>query len=72
MMISSSINQEFSFSEVKEQFEERLKKELSFFGAKTPLRDACEYALLNGGKRIRPLIVFMTAQIMIIKFDSYN
>lgn len=28
-------------------------------GSNTPLRGACEYALLNGGKRIRPALVLM-------------
>jgi geranylgeranyl diphosphate synthase type II len=34
------------------------------FGEKTKLRDACEYALTNGGKRFRPLIVFMVAEAL--------
>lgn len=54
----------FSFSEVKSQFEDILKLNLNSFGIKTPLRDACEYALMNGGKRIRPLIVFMIAKAL--------
>lgn len=33
-------------------------------GKKTPLRDACEYALMAGGKRIRPAIVFMVADAL--------
>lgn len=32
------------------------------FGEKTQLRDACEYALLNGGKRFRPAIVLMISE----------
>lgn len=31
-------------------------------GEKNQLRNACEYALMNGGKRLRPLIVLMTAE----------
>lgn len=34
------------------------------FGPKTRLRDACEYTLLNGGKRFRPCIVLMTAEAL--------
>lgn len=34
------------------------------FGEKTKLRDACEYALTNGGKRFRPLIVMMIAEAL--------
>ena len=71
-MINSLIKQEFSFSETKEKFEKRLKKELQFFGVKTHLRDACEYALLNGGKRIRPLIVFITAQALNKNSDVFD
>ncbi len=37
---------------------------ISKFGDKTKLRDACEYALTNGGKRFRPLIVFMVAEAL--------
>ncbi len=53
-----------SFAEKKGYFESILRKELKEFGDKTPLRDACEYALLNGGKRIRPLIVFIIAEAL--------
>ena len=35
---------------------------LTSFGKKTALRDACEYALMNGGKRFRPAIVLMIAR----------
>jgi len=34
------------------------------FGKKTKLRDACEYALTNGGKRFRPLIVLMVSDAL--------
>lgn len=33
-------------------------------GEKNRLRDACEYALTNGGKRLRPLIVLMVAEAL--------
>ncbi|MBY0529992.1 MAG: polyprenyl synthetase family protein [Rhabdochlamydiaceae bacterium] len=33
-------------------------------GEKTKLRDACEYALTNGGKRFRPLIVLLVAEAL--------
>lgn len=34
------------------------------FGPKTPLRDAVEYALRNGGKRFRPAIVYLVAEAL--------
>jgi len=46
---------------LKETFETFLKNNIFRLGDQNKLLDACEYALLNGGKRIRPLIVMMTA-----------
>lgn len=46
----------------KDKIEQEIAKSISFFGEKTKLRDACEYALTNGGKRLRPLIVFLVAE----------
>jgi geranylgeranyl diphosphate synthase type II len=44
-------------------YQEEIIKQIQDFipmiGPKTPLREACEYALLNGGKRIRPALVLM-------------
>lgn len=45
----------------KDLIEKELAKALSQFGDKTPLRDACEYAIKSGGKRMRPLIVLLVA-----------
>jgi len=38
--------------------------EIGRFGAKTPLRDACEYALMGSGKRFRPALVFMVSDAL--------
>jgi geranylgeranyl diphosphate synthase, type II len=46
----------------RDKIEQELAKSISSFGEKTKLRDACEYALTNGGKRFRPLIVLMVAE----------
>lgn len=46
----------------KDKIEQEIAKSISAFGDKTKLRDACEYALTNGGKRLRPLIVFLVAE----------
>lgn len=53
----------------KTRVEEGLVKQVSLLGPKTPLRDACEYALMNGGKRFRPAIVLMTADALETKVD---
>lgn len=38
-------------------------------GEKNRLRDACEYALLNGGKRLRPLLVLLVAEGLGLGYD---
>ena len=42
--------------------EEKLREQIEGLGTKNALRDACEYALLNGGKRFRPALVLMIAK----------
>lgn len=46
----------------RSRFEEEMTQALPSFGEKTLLREACEYALKSGGKRIRPAIVYMMAE----------
>lgn len=53
----------------QKQIEQKIKDSIPSLGDKTPLRDACEYALLNGGKRFRPILVFMVANALGNKFD---
>jgi len=48
----------------KLHFEKELRLAIERMGKKTALRDACEYALMGGGKRLRPLIVLMTAEAL--------
>ncbi len=43
----------------KTLIEDQLKEYMEQLGPKGTLRDACEYALLNGGKRFRPALVLM-------------
>lgn len=45
-------------------FEARLPEAIEKMGEKNRLRDACEYALCSGGKRLRPLITMMTADAL--------
>jgi len=48
----------------RNQFDEELLRAVRGFGEKGRLRDACEYALNGKGKRLRPLIVLMTADAL--------
>ncbi len=52
------------FFHFRDLIEQEIAGCISRFGEKTKLRDACEYALTNGGKRFRPLIVFMVAEAL--------
>jgi geranylgeranyl diphosphate synthase type II len=45
----------------QERVELGINESIYLMGPKSPLRDACEYALRNGGKRFRPSIVLMVA-----------
>lgn len=49
---------------LKETFETFLERNIPRLGDQNTLRDACEYALLNGGKRIRPIIVMMVCRAL--------
>jgi len=42
--------------------ESKIKEDLSEFGSSGGLREACEYALLNGGRRVRPTLVYLIAE----------
>lgn len=59
----------FQIKKLREGFENYLKESSIFFGKETALTQACEYALLNGGKRIRPLIVMLMAKALGKEFD---
>jgi geranylgeranyl diphosphate synthase type II len=50
--------------EYRRKFEKELSLSIERFGEKSRLRDACEYALVCGGKRLRPIIVMMTADAL--------
>lgn len=56
------LNFEFYFKPYKDEIEREICKNMAQFGAKTKLNRACEYALLNGGKRFRPILVLMMAK----------
>lgn len=54
--------------DVLKSFQERveiaLKRKIELLGEKNHLREACGFALLNGGKRLRPLITLMVAEAL--------
>ncbi|MBM3199287.1 MAG: hypothetical protein FJZ58_08595, partial [Chlamydiae bacterium] len=52
------------FFSYRDRIEKEIAKSILYFGEKTKLRDACEYALTNGGKRLRPLIVLMVSEAL--------
>lgn len=54
---------------LRSTFESNLLLAVERMGEKNPLRDACEYALTLGGKRLRPLIVLMTAEALGLGLD---
>jgi geranylgeranyl diphosphate synthase, type II len=60
------------FRSYKEQVEVEIAKSIPLLGEKTVLRDACEYALTNGGKRVRPLIVLMVAEALGKGANAYD
>lgn len=59
------------FFYLQDKIEQEIAASIISFGNKTKLRDACEYALLSGGKRLRPLIVLMTAEALCNGLNVY-
>lgn len=50
--------------------EKKLKACIPLLGPQNHLRNACEYALLNGGKRFRPALVLMIAKALGFDADA--
>lgn len=57
-----------TFSQILAPYQKELNTKLSsaisLLGPVTPLREACEYALKNGGKRFRPILVLLIAKAL--------
>ncbi len=53
----------------QEQTDQAIKREIASFGQNSPARKACEYALLNGGKRFRPAITLMVSDALNLGAD---
>jgi len=56
----------------RDKIEQEIAKSILSFGEKTKLRDACEYALMTGGKRFRPLIVIFVAEALGNNLNVYE
>lgn len=52
------------FKEKKTHIEDLLKKEFSSISLEEHLKDACIYALSAGGKRLRPLIIYLVGNAL--------
>lgn len=59
----------FLLKPYQREIEECIQKSVSYLGSSSILRDACEYALTNGGKRFRPALVLMMARALNPKAD---
>lgn len=44
--------------------ESKIQENLPLFGPQTKLREACEYSLINGGKRVRPAVALMVSKAL--------
>ncbi len=51
-------------SPYQQRIEDKISASISSLGPPTPLREACAYALKNGGKRFRPALVYLIAQAL--------
>lgn len=58
-----------SLKPYKQRIETAIAANIQLMGKKNILRDACEYALLNDGKRFRPALVYMIAEALGHKVD---
>lgn len=56
----------------QQRFESILIQDLNSFGSHCKLREACEYALMNGGRRFRPALVFMVAEALGNDLNPFN
>lgn len=59
-------------SSYQNAIDEKLKMCLERMGDRTPLLEACEYALMSGGKRFRPSLAVMVAKALGFGLDVYE
>lgn len=48
----------------QQRIEDKIRHNISQISSQGKLREACEYALLNGGRRFRPALVYMVAEAL--------
>lgn len=69
------MNVQKSFAEILNPYrfliEQKLRESVVLLGPKNEVRDACEYALLAGGKRFRPALVLMIAKALGFGVDVF-
>lgn len=65
----SKQTEELVLPRYQEIISSKIQQHLPSFGGNSPLRNGCEYALVNGGKRVRPAIVLMVAEALGHKAD---
>ncbi|MEM1282939.1 MAG: polyprenyl synthetase family protein [Chlamydiota bacterium] len=53
----------------QKKIDQVLAEEVSSFGPDSPAKKGCEYSLLNGGKRFRPIITLMVADALNLGAD---
>jgi geranylgeranyl diphosphate synthase type II len=58
-----------AIDKVRTRVESAIRLFIDQMGEKNTLRDACEYALLNGGKRLRPILVLIIGEALGKGFD---
>lgn len=53
-----------NFFFLRDKIEKEIARSILGLGEKNKLRDACEYALTTGGKRLRPIVVYLVAEAL--------
>lgn len=61
-----------SLKNYQNQVQSKLKEKILSFPETGVLKEACQYALLNGGKRFRPLLVLMIADALNQHMDVFS
>ena len=72
MMMQTHLSLAHILGPYKQLIDHRLYEYIEQLGPKNHLRDACEYALLNGGKRFRPALVLMIAKTLGYDIDVFQ
>jgi geranylgeranyl diphosphate synthase type II len=63
-VIHESSKSSSNFFFLRDKIEKEIARSILCLGEKNKLRDACEYALTTGGKRLRPIVVYLVAEAL--------